>query len=168
MPDVTLNAPLMPVSEPTEIAMLPPELDTDEPLPISKAPLPPTLAVPVLNNRSPDTPAVPALLVDTVTLPELVDVPTPNEMVMEPPKALLPSPPSIATVPPLVLPSPGARVKLSLLLANDDPETIDVSPLAALDKSPAITLNTPPMLVPVLGESFGLTCGILTQEESHK
>ncbi len=43
------------------------------------------LAVPVLNNRSPDTPAVPALLVDTATLPELVAVPTPDEMVMEPP-----------------------------------------------------------------------------------
>ena len=66
---VTLNAPLMLVPEPTEIAMLLLKQDADEPLPISKAPLSPRLAVPVLNDRSPNTTAVPALLVNTVTLP---------------------------------------------------------------------------------------------------
>jgi hypothetical protein len=49
----------------------------------SKAPLLPTIAVPVPNNRLPNTTTVPALLVDTVMLPELVDIPMPNEMVME-------------------------------------------------------------------------------------
>jgi hypothetical protein len=46
----------MSVPEPTEIAMLPPDPDADESLPISKVPLSPALAVPVLNDRSPDTP----------------------------------------------------------------------------------------------------------------
>jgi hypothetical protein len=73
----------MSVPEPTGIAMLPPEPDADEPLPISKALLSPTVALPVLNDRSPDTPDVPALLVNTATLPELVAVYTPDEMVME-------------------------------------------------------------------------------------
>ena len=58
---------------------------------ISKAPLLPTLAVPVLNDRSPNTTAVPALHVNMATLPELVAVPTPNEMVMESPKTVLQS-----------------------------------------------------------------------------
>jgi hypothetical protein len=93
-------------------------------------------------------PAVPTLLINMATLPKLVAVPTPDEKVMEPPKAILPSPPLIATVPPIVLPSPKARVKHLPLLVNDDPETIDASPPAALDESPAITLDTPPMLVP--------------------
>ena len=88
---VTLNAPPMLVPEPTEIAMLPPKLDADKPFPISKAPLLPTLAVPVLNDRSPNTTAVPALHVNMATLPELVAVPTPNEMVMESPKTVLQS-----------------------------------------------------------------------------
>jgi hypothetical protein len=54
----------------------------------------------------------------------------------------------IVTAPPLVLPSPKARVKLPPLLVNDNPETIDASPPAAPNKLPAFTLNTPPMLVP--------------------
>jgi hypothetical protein len=146
-PPVTLNASLMLVPEPTEIAMLLPELDADKPLLISKAPLLPTLAVPVFNDRSPDMLAAPALLVDTAMLPKLVAMPTPNEMVMEPPKAMLPSLPSIVTAPPLVLPSPKARVKILLLLVDDNPETIGASPLAVCSKLPAITLNDPPMLV---------------------
>ena len=128
--------------------MLLPELDADEPPPISKAPLMLALAFPVLNDRSPDTPGVPGLLVDTATLPELVAVPTPNEMVIVLPEAVLPSPPSIVTAPPLVLPSPKARVKHPLLLLDDDPETIDASLPAAPDKSPAVTLDAPPMSVP--------------------
>jgi hypothetical protein len=53
LPAVTLNTPLMSVPEPTEIAMLLPKPDADKPLPISRAPLSPTLVVPVFNNRSP-------------------------------------------------------------------------------------------------------------------
>jgi hypothetical protein len=87
------------------------------------------------------------LLVDTATLPKLVAVPMPDEMVMGPPKAVLSMPPSIVTAPQLLLPSPKARVKLMLLLVAKDPEMIDASPLAAPDKSPALTLNAPPMLV---------------------
>jgi hypothetical protein len=79
---------------------------------------------------------------------ELVAVPMPNEMVMEPPKAVLPSPPSIVTAPLLVLPSPEARVKLPPLLVDENPETIDESPPAAPAQLPAVTLNAPPMLVP--------------------
>jgi hypothetical protein len=106
------------------------------------------LAVPVLNNRSPNTPAVPALLVDVATLLELVAVPTPNEMVMEPPEAVLPSPLSIVTAPLLVLPSPKAQVKLPPLLVGDNLETIDASPPSAPTKLPVVTLNAPPMTVP--------------------
>ena len=108
----------------------------------------PTLRVPVLNNRSPDTPAVPALLVNTTTILELVAMSMPNEMVMEPPEAALPLLPLIVTVPPLVLPSPEARVKLPPMLVDVNPETIDPTPLAAPDELQAITLNTPLMLVP--------------------
>ncbi len=108
----------------------------------------PTLRVPVLNNRSPDTPTVPALLVDTTTIPELVAVPMPDGIVMEPSEAALPSPPSIVTVPPLVLPIPEARVKLPPMLVDVDPETTDPTPLAAPDELLAVTLNAPPMLVP--------------------
>jgi hypothetical protein len=78
-------------------------------------------------------PAVPALLVNTATLPELVAVPTHNEMAKEPPEAILPLPPLIVTVPLLVLPSPKARVKLLLLL-------VDVLPL-----SPLLSLTPPPL-----------------------
>jgi hypothetical protein len=90
LPAVTLNTSPLLVEDPTEIAMLSPEPDADEPLPISRAPLLPKLAVPVFNNRSFDTPAVPALLVNTAMLPQLVAMPTPDEIVMEPPKAVLP------------------------------------------------------------------------------
>jgi hypothetical protein len=76
LPAVTLNAPTMLVLEPTEIAMLPPSPDPDKQFRMSKAPLSPALTVPVLNDRSPDTPAVPAMLVNTATVPELVAVPT--------------------------------------------------------------------------------------------
>jgi hypothetical protein len=87
LPAITLNAPPMLVPEPTEIAMLTPKPDADKPLPMPKVPLLPTFAGPVFNNRSPDTPAVHALLFDTATLPELVAMPTPDEMVMELPEA---------------------------------------------------------------------------------
>ena len=82
-PAVTLNVPPAPSPEPTETAMLPPEPDADEPLPMLMSPLLPEVAVPVLSVKSPDTPLVPALLVDTATLPELVSLPTPDEIVME-------------------------------------------------------------------------------------
>jgi hypothetical protein len=138
----------MSVLEPAEIAMLPSEPDADKPLPIPKASLLPMVAVPVFINRSPDMPTFPALLVDATTLPELVAVPTLDEMVAEPPKAVLPLPPLIVTDPPLVLPSPMARVKLLPLLVPDNPELIDASPPAAPDKLPSITLKAPPMSVP--------------------
>jgi hypothetical protein len=147
-PAFTLNAPPMLVPEPTEIAMLPPEPDADKTLLISRVPLLPMLTVPVFNNESPNTPAVPALLVNTVMLPEFVTVPTPNEIVMEPPEAVLPLTPSIVTAPPLMFPSPEARVKLPPLLVDDDSEMIGASPPAGHDKLPAVTLNAPPMLVP--------------------
>jgi hypothetical protein len=131
-PAVTLNAPPMLAPEPTEIAKLPPKLNADEPFLISKVSLLPTLAILALNNRLSNTPAVPELLVDMAKPSEPVAVPTPDEMVMEPPKAVLPFLPSIVTVPPLVLPSPKARVELPLLLVDDNPETIDASPPAAL------------------------------------
>jgi hypothetical protein len=106
LPAFTLNAPPMLVPEPTEIAMLPPKPDADKPLPTPKVPLLPTLAIPVIISRSPNTAAVPALLVDSATLSKIVAVPTPNEMVMEPPEAILSSPPTIVTAPLLELPSP--------------------------------------------------------------
>jgi len=120
-----LNVLPLPSLEPTEMAMLPPEPDADEPLPMLTSPLVPTDALPVLKDKSPDTPELPALLVDTDTLPELVSVPTPDEIVMDPPKADVPSPPSIATAPPLVLPSPEARVKLPPAAPDDDPAIIE-------------------------------------------
>ena len=86
-PAVTLKVPPAASPDPTEIAMLPPEPDADEPLPMLMSPLVPKVAVPVLSVKSPDTPDDPpgASLVDTATLPELVAVPTPDEIVMEPP-----------------------------------------------------------------------------------
>lgn len=63
-----------------------PEPDADEPLPIVTAPLVPTLAIPVLKDKSPDAPDVPALLVETLTLPELVSVPVPDAIVILPPR----------------------------------------------------------------------------------
>jgi hypothetical protein len=143
LPAVTLNAPPMLVAEPTEIAMLPPKPDADEPLPISKAPLLHKLVPPVFNNESPNTPTVPALLVNMAMLPKLVAVPMPNEMVMEPPKAILPSPPSIITATPVVLPSPVARVKLPPLLVY----VLPLSPLLSL---------TPPPLLPLSSSSLSL------------
>jgi hypothetical protein len=104
LPAALLNAPPMLVPEPTEIVLLPPEPDANKPLLISKVPLLPMLAVPVFIDRSLNMPAFPALLVNKATLPELVAMPTPDEMVMGLPEAILPSPPSIVTAPPLVLP----------------------------------------------------------------
>jgi hypothetical protein len=101
--------------------MLTLELDAEEPLTMPKAPLLPTLAVPVFNNRSPNMTAIPALVFDTATLPKLVALPTPNEIMMELLKALLPLAPTIVTSSLLVLPSPEARVKLPPLLVNDNP-----------------------------------------------
>ncbi len=69
----------------------------------------PTVAFPVLDRRSPNTPAVPPLLLDTATLPKLVAVPTPNEIVVKPPEAVLPLPSSILTPSPLVVLSPKAK-----------------------------------------------------------
>ena len=47
---------------------------------------------PVLRDKSPDTPETSALLVDTDTLPELVSVPTPDEIAMDPPEAKVGAP----------------------------------------------------------------------------
>jgi hypothetical protein len=148
LPAFTLNAPPMLVPEPAEIAMLPPKPGADVPLLISKVPLSPILTVPVFKDESPNTPAVPALLIDTATHTKLVAVPMPNEVVMELPEAVISLLPLIVTAPTLVLPSPEARVKILLLLVDDNSETFDTSPPAAPNKLPAITLNTPLMLVP--------------------
>ena len=64
-------------------------MNTDNPGPKSTVPLLPMVAFPVLNGR----PVVPPLLMDTTMLLELVAVPTPNEMVMEPSEAVLPTVP---------------------------------------------------------------------------
>ncbi len=87
-----LNAPPLPSPASTEIEMLPPESGADDPLPMSTTPLSPTLALPVFHDKAPDTLDTPALLVDIAALSELVAVPTPDEIVMEPPKAVAPSP----------------------------------------------------------------------------
>ncbi len=50
----TVEMLLLLVPDPTEIAMLPPDPDTDVPLPMSKAQLEPALTVPVLNDISHD------------------------------------------------------------------------------------------------------------------
>ena len=99
----------MSVLEPTENAMLLPELDADNPDQKSTVPLLSTVASPVLNGRSLNTPTVPLLLVDTATLSKPVDMPTPDEIVMKPPEAVLTLPSSILTTSPLVVPSPKAK-----------------------------------------------------------
>jgi hypothetical protein len=92
-------------------------------------------------------PAVPALLLNTATLPKLLAMPTPNEMETELPKAILPLLPLIVTAPLLVLPFSDTRVKLPPLLDAGVPETIDASPPAAPDKLLVVTLNAPQMLL---------------------
>ena len=150
----SLNVPPLPSPEPTETATLPPEPDADEPLPMLTSPLVPTNAVPVLRDKSPDTTELPALLVDTDTHPELVSVPTPGEIGLDPPKADVLSPPSIATAPPLVLPSPETKVKLPALLVDRDtlpklvsvptPDDILIDPLKAdVPTPPSIATSHP-------------------------
>jgi hypothetical protein len=146
-PAFTLNTPPMLVPEPIEIEMLQPDPDADKPLQIPKEQLSPMLRILLFSNRSPNTTTVPALLVNTATLPKLVDVQMPNKMVMEPPKAVVPSLPSIVTAPPLVLPSSEARVKTPLLLVTYNLETIAASPPDAPNKLLAVTLNATPLLV---------------------
>ena len=67
---------------------------------------------------------------------------------MEPPKAKVPSPQSIATAPLIMLPSPDARVKLPPLLVDDNPAIIKEAPPASAEESPAMTLNAPPLPLP--------------------
>ena len=102
----------------------------------------------MLNDKSPDTPEAPALLLDTDTLPELVSAPTPDEITMDRPEAELPSPPSIVKAPPLVLPSPKARLKLPPPLVDDDPAMIEAAPPDSPEESPAETLNITPLPLP--------------------
>ncbi len=83
LPVVTLIAPQILVMDPTEIAMLSPKLVAYQQLLISMVTLLPTLAVQVLNDRSPNTCSVPELFVYSAMLPELVAVPMSNKMVME-------------------------------------------------------------------------------------
>jgi hypothetical protein len=142
-----LEAPLMSVLEPIEIEH---KQEAHKPLPISKTPLSSTLTVPVLNNRSPKMPAVPASF-HMATLPEHVADPTPNEIGMESSEAMLLLLPSFVKASLLVLPSLEIRVKL---LVDGDLE-IDASPPAAPNKLPAVSLNTPPMSVP---EPLRLQC----------
>ena len=89
-PAVIDVVPPTPSPEPTLITMPPPDPEADEPLTRLTSPLSPTEAIPVLMEKSPLTPVVPALAVETLTAPELVSVPTPEAMAMEPPKAEVP------------------------------------------------------------------------------
>ena len=91
-PAKKLNVPLLPLSEPTEIAMLPLDLLADVPLPRLTWPLVTTLTSLVLRDKSPDTPEAPGLLVDTDMLPELAPAPTPDETAMDPPEAKVGAP----------------------------------------------------------------------------
>ena len=114
--------------------MPPPEPDADDPLKMLTPPLSPTEEMPVANERSPDTPAVPALLVEIDTLPELVSVPTPDAIAISPPSDVEPSPPSRLTEPPATLPSPEERVKLPPSLDDDEPARSDAAPPFAADE----------------------------------
>ncbi len=49
---LTTFAPSLPSPEPTEIEMLPPEPNANDPLPMSKAPLSLTLALPLFMTKS--------------------------------------------------------------------------------------------------------------------
>ncbi len=101
----------------------------------------------------PEMPAVPALF-HTATLVEHVAGLMPNGIWMELPEDMLLSLPSVVTAPLLVLPSPEGRVKL---LVDGGPETVDASPPAASNKSPAVLLIACPMLVlemPAVPASF--------------
>ena len=82
-PAVKEAAPPAPSPDPTDTDTSPPEPDADDPLPRLKAPLVPAVAWPVLKDRSPLTPLVPALAVFTAIDPELVSVLTPDNTVME-------------------------------------------------------------------------------------
>jgi len=57
------NVPIARGLEPTEIAMLPPDPEADEPLPTVTAQLVPTVTVPLLKVTALDTPKAPAGLV---------------------------------------------------------------------------------------------------------
>ena len=48
-------------------------------------------------ERAPDTPDAPALFVKIDMLPKLVAVPQPEEITIDPPNAVSPTPPSIVT-----------------------------------------------------------------------
>ena len=74
-------------------------------------------------------------------------MPTPNKIVMDPPKADVPSPLSIATAPPLVLPSPEARVKLPALLVDTD----TLPKLVSVPTRDDIVMAPPKADVPTLG-----------------
>jgi hypothetical protein len=77
-----------------------------------------------------------------------VAVPTPDEIVMELPVAILPLPTLMVTAPPLVLPSPEARAKLLPLLVDDDPE-VNRSPDMPAVHALLINMTTLPKLVAV-------------------
>ena len=86
-PDVTLNVPPLPMSEPTDTAILLPDSEADGSLPMFTAQLRPALAVLVRKDNSPDTTKVPVLLVGTDTFPKLVSVPAPDKILMDPPES---------------------------------------------------------------------------------
>jgi hypothetical protein len=86
-PAVIDVVPPTPSPEPMLITMSPPDSEADEPLTRLTSPLSPTDAIPALIKKLPLTPVVPALSVETLTAPKLVNVPMPEAMAMEPPKA---------------------------------------------------------------------------------
>jgi hypothetical protein len=83
-------------------------------------------------------------------LPELVPVPPTDTTAIDPARVVVPSPPSIATPPPLVEPSPELRlrVKLPLLLVGDDPAVIEEDPSDSPKDSIAVRLNDPSLSLP--------------------
>ena len=111
------------------------------------------VTAPVLKDKLPESAEAPSL-VDTDTVPELVAVPAPDAIVMEPPEDVVPSvasPPLMATAPPFAMPSPEARVKLPpspVVEKVEDPAVTEAAPPSAPDESPAVTVKVPAVLVP--------------------
>ena len=127
-PALALHVPPLSSPKPTDIAIVPLDLEVDKPLQRSTAPLVRTLAVPVLKDKPPNILKCPALLVDTDILHELVSIPAPNTIVMDTPKAVILTPPLITTAPLDVAPALEVRVKLPLPLLDDNLEIIKVPP----------------------------------------
>ena len=62
---------------------------------------------------------------------------------MEPHKAVLPSPPSVVTAYPPLLPSPEVRVRLPPVLVGEDTAITEAAPPSLIEELPAVILNVP-------------------------